>query len=140
MILHDSNSFRKWLEKEPTYDIFKRREDSYPYWITAVGTLQEARERTTRYGLIVAGEYFTRREKGLFLSASLQRRRSVEPHPQSGLCRNLGIPCDTEEPPSKLPTRSSTVFEFARWRSIWSISMQIFSGEPSVYSLLSPRF
>jgi hypothetical protein len=58
MILHDSNSFRKGLETEPTYDIFKRREDGYPYWITAVGTLQEARERTTCYALIVAGEYF----------------------------------------------------------------------------------
>ena len=58
MILHVSNSFRKGLETEPTYDIFKRREDGYPYWITAVDTLQEARERTTRYALIAAGEYF----------------------------------------------------------------------------------
>jgi hypothetical protein len=57
-ILHDSNSFRKGRERQPTYDIFKRREDGYPYWITAVETLQEARERTTRYALIVAGEYF----------------------------------------------------------------------------------
>ena len=58
MILHDSNSFRKGRERQPTYDIFKRREDGYSYWITAVETLQEARERTTRYALIVAGEYF----------------------------------------------------------------------------------
>jgi hypothetical protein len=58
MILHDSNSFRKGLEMEPTYDIFKRRDDGYPFWITAVETLQEARDRTTRYALIVPGEYF----------------------------------------------------------------------------------
>ena len=58
MILHDSNSFRKGRERQPTYDIFKRCEDGYPYWITAVDTLQEARERTTRYAIIVAGEYF----------------------------------------------------------------------------------
>jgi hypothetical protein len=58
MILHDSNSFRKGLETEPTYDIFKRRADSYPFWITAVETLEEARERTTNYALVVPGEYF----------------------------------------------------------------------------------
>jgi hypothetical protein len=58
MILHDSNSFRKGLEMEPTYDIFKRRDDGYPFWITAVETLQEARERTTSYALVVPGEYF----------------------------------------------------------------------------------
>jgi hypothetical protein len=58
MILHDSNSFRKGLEMEPTYDIFKRRDDGYPLWITAVETLEKARERTTSYALVVPGEYF----------------------------------------------------------------------------------
>ena len=56
MILHDSNSFRKGLEMEPTYDIFKRRDGGYPFWITAVETLEEARERTTSYALVVPGE------------------------------------------------------------------------------------
>ncbi len=58
MILHDSNSFRKGLEMEPTYDIFKRRDDSYPFWITTVETLKEARERTTSFALVAPGEYF----------------------------------------------------------------------------------
>lgn len=58
MILHDSNSFRKGLERESTYDIFKRRDDGYPFWITAVETLEKARERTTSYALVVPGEYF----------------------------------------------------------------------------------
>ena len=58
MILHDSNSFRKGLEAEPTYDIFKRRDNDYPYWITAAASLEEARKRITAYALIVAGEYF----------------------------------------------------------------------------------
>ncbi len=43
---------------EPTYDIFKRRDDSYPFWITAVETLEEAKERTAKYALVVPGEYF----------------------------------------------------------------------------------
>jgi hypothetical protein len=58
MILHDSNSFRKGHEGEPTYDIFKRRDDGYPFWITAVDTLEEARARTTGFALVVPGEYF----------------------------------------------------------------------------------
>ena len=58
MILHGSNSFRKGLEMEPTYDIFKRRADRCPFWIAAVDSLEQARERTKRYSLIVPGEYF----------------------------------------------------------------------------------
>jgi hypothetical protein len=58
MILHDSNSYRKGRETEPTYDIFKRRDDDYPLWITAAASLEEARKRITGYALIVAGEYF----------------------------------------------------------------------------------
>jgi hypothetical protein len=58
MILHGSNSFRKGFEMEPIYDIFKRRDDGFPFWITAVETLEEARERTTSYALVVPGEYF----------------------------------------------------------------------------------
>ena len=58
MILHDSNSFRKGLEIKPTYDIFKRRDNGYPLWITTVETLEEARDRTTRYALVVTGDYF----------------------------------------------------------------------------------
>jgi hypothetical protein len=58
MIFHGSNSFRKGHEMKPTYDIFKRRDDGYPFWITAVETLEEARERTTGYALVVPGEYF----------------------------------------------------------------------------------
>ena len=54
MILYDSNSIRK----KPTYDIFKRRDDGYPLWITTVDTLEEARRRATGYALIVPGEYF----------------------------------------------------------------------------------
>ena len=45
MILHDSNSFRKGREAEPAYDIFKRREGDYPFWITAAATLEEAKKR-----------------------------------------------------------------------------------------------
>ena len=45
MILHDSNSFRKGREAEPTYDIFKRRDGDYPFWITAAASLEEAKER-----------------------------------------------------------------------------------------------
>jgi hypothetical protein len=58
MILHDSNAFRKGLKTEPTYDMFKRRDDGYPFWITAVKTLEEARARTTGYALVVSGDYF----------------------------------------------------------------------------------
>ena len=58
MILHDSNSFRKGRVAEPTYDIFKRRDNDYPYWITAAPSLEEARKRITGYALIVSGEYF----------------------------------------------------------------------------------
>jgi hypothetical protein len=58
MILHGSNSFRKGHEGEPTYDVFKRRDGGYPFWITTVDTLEEARKRTTGYALIVPGEYF----------------------------------------------------------------------------------
>jgi hypothetical protein len=58
MILHDSNSFRKGREAEPTYDIFKRREGDYPFWITAAATLEEAKKRIAGYALIVPGEYF----------------------------------------------------------------------------------
>lgn len=43
---------------KPTYDIFKRRDDGYPLWITTVETLEEARDRTTRYALVVPGDYF----------------------------------------------------------------------------------
>ena len=64
---------------EPTYDIFKRRDDSYPFWITAVETLEEAKERTAKYALVVPGStLFTRREKGLSLSVSPQRMKSAE--------------------------------------------------------------
>ena len=58
MILHDSNSFRKGREAEPTYDIFTRREGDYPFWITAAATLEEAKKRIAGYALIVPGEYF----------------------------------------------------------------------------------
>ena len=58
MILHDSNSFRKGREAEPAYDIFKRREGDYPFWITAAATLEEAKKRIAGYALIVPGEYF----------------------------------------------------------------------------------
>jgi hypothetical protein len=58
MILHDSNSFRRGREAEPTYDIFKRREGDYPFWITAAATLEEAKKRIAGYALIVPGEYF----------------------------------------------------------------------------------
>ena len=58
MILHDSNSFRKGREAEPTYDIFKRRDSDYPFWITAAATLEEAKKRIAGYALIVPGEYF----------------------------------------------------------------------------------
>ena len=43
---------------EPTYDIFKRRADGYPLWVTAVQNLKEARKRTNGIALIVPGEYF----------------------------------------------------------------------------------
>jgi hypothetical protein len=45
MILHGSNSFRREHETEPTYDIFKRRDNGYPLWIAAAASLREARER-----------------------------------------------------------------------------------------------
>ena len=58
MILHDSNSFRKGCEGEPTYDIFKRRDGDYPFWTTAAATLEEAKKRIAGYALVVPGEYF----------------------------------------------------------------------------------
>ena len=58
VILHDSNSFRKGREAEPTYDIFKRRERDYPYWITTAASLEEAKKRIAGYALVVPGEYF----------------------------------------------------------------------------------
>jgi hypothetical protein len=58
MVLHDSNSFRSGREMEPTYDIFKRRVGGYPFWIVAVDSLEEARERTNQYALVAPGEYF----------------------------------------------------------------------------------
>ena len=66
---------------EPTYDIFKRRDDGYPLWITTVETLEEARDRTTRYALVVPGDYFIySREKELSLNASPRRMKSAGPH------------------------------------------------------------
>jgi hypothetical protein len=58
MILGDPSSFRKGLEMVSIYDIFKRRADGYPFWITTVDDLEEARERTSRYAFVVPGEYF----------------------------------------------------------------------------------
>ena len=80
-IVHDSNSFRKGLEMQPTYDIFKRRDGGYPFWMTTVVTLEEAKERTTSYALVVPGEYFIYSQgEGVSLSASRRRRKSAEPH------------------------------------------------------------
>jgi hypothetical protein len=58
MILHDSNAFRKGREAERTYDIFKRRDGDYPFWITAAASLEEAKKHIAGYALIVPGEYF----------------------------------------------------------------------------------
>jgi hypothetical protein len=38
--------------------IFSNAVMTYPFWITTVETLEEARERTTSYALVVPGEYF----------------------------------------------------------------------------------
>ena len=80
MILHDSNSFRKGLEMEPTYDVFKRCDDGYPFWITAVKTLDEARECTTRFALVVPGDYFIYSQgEGIILGCVARKIKSVEP-------------------------------------------------------------
>jgi hypothetical protein len=78
MILDDSNSSRKGLEAEPTYDIFKRRADDYPFWITAVDTLEEARERTNLYALVVPGEYFIYSQgEGIILEGLTQEKKDL---------------------------------------------------------------
>jgi hypothetical protein len=78
MILHGSNSFRKGLEMEPTYDIFKRRADGYPFWIAAVDSLKEARERTNRYALLVPGEYFIYSQgEGIILECLTQEKKDL---------------------------------------------------------------
>jgi len=65
---------------EPTYDIFKRRDDGYPFWITAVGTLKEARERTTSYALVVPGEYFIYSQgEGIILECVTPRKGASRP-------------------------------------------------------------
>jgi len=90
VILHDSNSFRKGREAEPTYDIFKRRNNDYPFWITAAASLEEAKERIAGYALIVPGEYFIySRGKGIILECiapekgHLRSNRPVWLWPQS---------------------------------------------------------
>lgn len=86
MILHDSNSFRKGLEMQPIYDIFKRRDDGYPFWITAVETLEEAKERTIRYALVVPGEYFIYSQReGIIecVAPKKEERRASRLMPQS---------------------------------------------------------
>jgi hypothetical protein len=92
VILHDSNSFRKGREAEPTYDIFKRRDGDYPFWITAAASLEEAKERIAGYALVVPGEYFIySRGKELFLSASPRRKDAYGATDPSGCGHNLGI-------------------------------------------------
>jgi hypothetical protein len=76
MVLHDSNSFRSGREMEPTYDIFKRRVGDYPFWIVAVDSLEEARERMLC--LRQGNTSFTRKEKGSSLSASPRCRNTSE--------------------------------------------------------------
>ena len=80
MILHDSNSFRKGRETEPTYDIFKRRDNDYPYWITAAASLEEAKKRIAGYALIVAGDYFIYAQRdGIILECVTPEKR----HPRT---------------------------------------------------------
>lgn len=90
MILHDSNSFRKGREAEPTYDIFKRRERDYPYWITTAASLGEAKKRIAGYALVVPGEYFIYAQReGIILECiapekgHLRRNRPAWLWPQS---------------------------------------------------------
>src|SRR6516164_9268452 len=90
MILHDSNSFRKGREAEPTYDIFKRRERDYPYWITTAASLEEAKKRIAGYALVVSGEYFIYAQReGIILECiapekgHLRRNRPAWLWPQS---------------------------------------------------------
>ena len=90
MILHNSNSFRKGREAEPSYDIFKRRDGEYPFWITAAATLEEAKKRIAGYALIVPGEYFIHAQReGIILECiapekgHLQRNRPIWLWPQS---------------------------------------------------------
>jgi hypothetical protein len=58
MVLGDPNSFRNGREFESIYDVFKRRVDGFPLWITTVDNLEEARERTSHCDLVVPGDYF----------------------------------------------------------------------------------
>jgi hypothetical protein len=136
MILHDSNSFSKGLEMEPTYDIFKRRDDGYPFWITAVGTLKEARERTTSYALVVPGEYFIYSQgEGIILECVTPKKeerrasRLIWFMPQSWNSMHA--------PNSRLANDNSKAhdaFKFgpAFGRRTWSI--RILNGEQLVYS------
>ncbi len=83
MILHDSNSFRKGHEGERTYDVFKCRDNGYPFWITSVETLEEASKRTTSYALVVPGEYFIYSQgEGILLECVAPKK---EKHPASRL-------------------------------------------------------
>jgi hypothetical protein len=58
MVLGDPNSFRNGREFESIYDLFKRRADGFPFWITTVDSLEEARERTSQCASVVLGDYF----------------------------------------------------------------------------------
>jgi hypothetical protein len=58
MVLGDLNSFRNGLEIECIYDVFKRRAGGFPFWITTVDNLEEAKERTSQCALVVPGDYF----------------------------------------------------------------------------------
>jgi hypothetical protein len=54
----DTNSSCNGLEIESMYDVFKRRADGFPFWITTFDNLEEARERTSHCAVVVPGDYF----------------------------------------------------------------------------------
>jgi hypothetical protein len=58
MILHGSHSIFSNAVSGLHFEPSAKRDDGCPFWITAVETLEEARERTTGYALVVPGEYF----------------------------------------------------------------------------------
>ena len=76
---------------EPTYDIFKRRDDGYPFWITAVGTLKEARERRLAMLSSCRGYFIYSQGEGIILECvnpkKEERRASrlIWFMPQSGI-------------------------------------------------------
>ena len=83
---------------------------------------------------------FTRKEKELSLNASPRRRKSVEPHAYSGLCRNLGILYGTEERPSEFwPALREEDYAASEYSTESNRFTRDFCHGPDAHSVLEPN-